>query len=313
MLIKNNPKASSKRFIEPLNVKQALVGLELEKSDDAVIKYFNFFTTQVPVAAAYFMHVIQQDELIAELYKKENLPLTDHYNIDDSIIKKMEERIDDLFTQKKDIYVEYDVKDGSPLEEMLATATALKIDLLVIGQKAYKANHNIFAKNMARKTTANALIIPEGAQRDISNILVPIDFSPNSVRALQTAISLHKQLKIPAQITCLNVYTIPSLKHFKLDAAWIQTKKTVESNIRDGFAAFLESYAGDYKNQVEVALVEKTQPGIAKYIMDYASENNCDFLCLGAKGHSNVHLLLMGSVAEEVLDVNVSIPTMIVK
>jgi nucleotide-binding universal stress UspA family protein len=313
MLTKKNPKESAKLYIEPFEIKQALVGLELEKSDNTVIQYFDFFLTQVPAAAAYFLHVIKKEELIAEMYKKEALSFSGQYDINDNMIKQMEKTIDTLFLQKKNTYVEYDVKDGNPLEEMLAAATALKIDLLVIGQKAFKANHNILAKNLARKTTANALIIPEGAKKDISNILVPIDFSPNSVRALQAAISLHKQLKIPARITCLNIYTIPSLKQFKIDAAWIQTKKTVESNIKAGFDAFLESYAGDYKNHIEVELVEKTQPGIAKYIMDYATTNKCDFLCLGAKGHSNVHLLLMGSVAEEILDINQTVPTMIIK
>lgn len=313
MSTKNNPKPSLKKFIEPLDIKQALVGLEIGNSDDQVIRYFDFFTKQIPTSAAYFIHVIQKEELISAYYKKETFPIADKPDIDETFIREMEEKINGLFSQKKNLYVEYEVKDGNPLEEILATAKSLNIDLLVIGQKSSKGNHTILAKNLARKTSATALIIPEQAPLEISNILVPIDFSENSARALQAAIGIHKQLKNPAKITCLNVYTIPSLKHFKFSSGWIQTQKTVASNIRDGFDAFLETFAGDYKNNIEIELVERTQPGIANYIMDFANSHKCDFLCLGAKGHSNVHLLLMGSVAEEILDINQSIPTMIIK
>ncbi len=312
-MLAKEKKAVSKVFIEPMEVTQALVGLGLDNSDASALRYFNFFTKKVPTTAAYFMHVVPKFNLMNAMYKKETQQLSSKVSISDSMIKRMEERINTLFLQKEKLYVEYDVKEGNPLEEMLKSSEELKIDLLVIGQKKNKPNTNILAKNLARKTSSNALVIPEDAPEDISNILVPIDFSPNSVRALQAAISLHKRLDNPAPITCLNVYSIPSLQHFKIDAGWIQTKKTVESNIRDGFEAFLASYAGDYKNQIKVDLVEKTQPGIAQYIMDYATANGNDFLCLGAKGHSNVHLLLMGSVAEELLDSNGTIPTLIVK
>lgn len=313
MIAENKKNTSTPSTIEPFKITQALVGLALDREDDSMLQYFDFFTKQIPTSAAYFIHVIQNFDLMTAMYIKDVEQVSSKYKVNEILTQQLEEQINTLITEKEKMYIEYDVIEGNPLEEMLASAADLNIDLLVIGQKKNKINHNILAKNLARKTTANALIIPEDAPRDITNILVPIDFSSNAVRALQAAISLHKQLKAPAQITCLNVYSIPSLKHFRFDAGWIQTKKTVEANIKLGFEAFLTSHAGDYKDRIEVALVEKTQPGIATYIMDYANEKGCDFLCLGAKGYSKVHLLLMGSVTEEVLDINHSIPTMIVK
>ena len=47
--------------------------------------------------------------------------------------------------------------------------------------------------------------------------------------------------------------------------------------------------------------------------MDYAYDKKADLIVMGAKGHSQVELLLMGSVTEKVLAVNESIPTLVVK
>lgn len=314
MINEDDNETSAKTKVEPLTVTQALVGLGLEESDTSTLQYFDFFTKQIPTTAAYFIHTIQKFDLMTSMYNKEVQRLSSQYVVNENLIKELEERVQTLITEKEKMYIEYDIKEGNPLEEMLACAAELKIDLLVIGQRANRVNHNILAKNLARKAPANALIIPEGAEPVISNILVPIDFSPNSVRALKAAISLHKQLPQPAQITCINVYRVPVRRNFNYDADWEETKKIVASNIEAGFNAFLASYAGEeYEQQIKIALVAKTQPGLAKFIMDYADENKVDFLCLGAKGHSKVHLLLMGSVTEELIDINKTIPTMIVK
>ena len=54
-------------------------------------------------------------------------------------------------------------------------------------------------------------------------------------------------------------------------------------------------------------------PWIPHYIKEYAEENEVDFIVMGAKGHSKVELLLLGSVTEKLLSINNSIPTLIVK
>ena len=53
--------------------------------------------------------------------------------------------------------------------------------------------------------------------------------------------------------------------------------------------------------------------GIAQYIMDYATSEEAGLIVMGAKGHSQVELLLMGSVTEKLLAINESIPTLVVK
>ena len=309
----HNQPSLTARSPKAYEVTQALVGLALDDSDEKTLRYLNFFTKQVPFTAAYFMHVRPWAAHLSEAAKKAARIKSDEYALNEVMVKKMEGEVTALLSRREDIYTEYDVREGNPLEELTQVAEQLKIDLLVIGQRIGRAPHRILAKNLIRNTASNVLVIPDKAAKNISEILVPIDFSENSGRALQHALQLQKGLSNPSRITCLYIYNIPSLKHFRLEGAWIQTKKSVESNIKDGFNAFMETYAPGFREQVQLALVEKTRPGIARYIIDYAEEHHCDFMCIGAKGHSKVHLLLMGSVTEEVMDINENLPTLVIR
>ncbi len=312
-MAQQNTPTSTESSITPMNIVQAMVGLGFDDTDSSTLRYFNFFVSQIPTTASYFLHVLPKLDLIKALYEKEVEVSSGQYALDEEIIQRIEDRVKTGFPQEENIYVEYDVKEGDPLEELLKSAEQLKIDLLVIGQSKANNKHKILAKNLARETQNKALIIPQDSPAKISHILIPVDFSENSARALKNAVSFHKQLNASVKITCLYIYRAPSVRYFKSDSVRALSQQSIEANIMDGFKAFLHSNAPEYQEKINIALVEKTQPGISHFIMNYASENGCDFLFLGAKGHSNVHRLLMGSVAEEILDTNNSIPTMIIK
>lgn len=311
--MKNTDQLIPKPPIKALAIKQALVGIEFDEADHTVLQYVNFFTQRVPVSAAYFMHVLPPVDWMTAMMERESVSFEDHYAVSEEVINYMEKQVKANISERENLYVEYDVKTGNPLSEILKSAEELKIDLLIVGQSNTKTSHNILGKNLARKTQANALIVPEGARTSIRNILVPIDFSENAGRALEAAVSLSKSLEEKPKITCLYVYRIPSLKHFKADAPWIQTVSTVEDNIRKAFEDFIFEYTPEYQGKIEFELLEKTTESIASNIKAYTKEAEVDFLILGAKGHSKVHLLFLGSVTEELLDINEDIPAMIIR
>jgi nucleotide-binding universal stress UspA family protein len=55
------------------------------------------------------------------------------------------------------------------------------------------------------------------------------------------------------------------------------------------------------------------KPGIGSYIMDTVTDAGADLVVMGAKGHSHVERLLMGSVTEKVLALTTQIPVLVVK
>lgn len=294
-------------------VNQAFVGLGLSKTDESTLRYFDFFSKQFDIPAAYFLHVLPAFNLLNAMFEKDTQALIGDYSLNEDMLKRIEAEVKKNFPSREEMYVEYEVKEGKPLALMLEKAKEIDVDLLVIGQEKDKTEHRIQAKRIAQKADRNVLVVPEGAATKLSTILVPVDFSENSARALQTAIDIQKKLKVPARIICLNVFTIPSITHFRIDRPWIQFKHIVEENIRDAFEEFLQKHIPNDRDRVDVELVERETPGTARAIMNYANESGIDFMVIGAKGRSKLHLLLMGSVTETVLNFNENFPTLVIK
>jgi nucleotide-binding universal stress UspA family protein len=306
-------KQMSTQQTTPFEVKQAMVAIEMGPTDEPLLDYLDFFTSTVPTSAAYFVHVLERIDAFDNLLERETMRKAPEYEIDDSIVKKMETRIKSLFDQHENLYVEFDVQEGDPLEELLKDAKDVNADLLVIGQRTDTEYHGILSKNLVRKVNGNALIVPDQAKPQLKTILVPIDFSKNSVRALHTALSIRLQMGEDVRIICMNVYETPNLSVYKTSRTIEQLSEMIEADHREGFNNFIDHYAPDAKGVVEQVLVRKDLPGIANYIMDYAENEGVDLVVMGAKGHSNVDLLLMGSVTEKLMTLNESIPALIVK
>lgn len=304
---------NAQKTLEPFEISQALIALELGETDQSILKYFNFLSRQVPVSSAYFMHVLPYFEDQTSVFTDEKNSISGDFKLNEKIISDLEKKVKKSVAKEKEIFVEYELKEGDPLEELLSTANSLKADLVVIGQSKKKKDHGILAKNLARKTNGNALVVPEEAKAAIHSILVPIDFSQNSIRSLQTAVRLKKRLKKPVELVCLNIYSLPNMSFYETARPLKKFKSMIEGNIRDAFEVFLSTYIPDDKNEVSIALYEKTFPGTARYIMEYAKANKNDLVVMGAKGHTKVELLLMGSVTESFLHLNNTIPTLIVK
>lgn len=299
-----------KSGMKPFEVKQAMVALGLEASDDYILDYVEFFARRIPTSAAYFLHVLPKFDLFNAIYEKETQSLVSNYELNEDVIAQMRNKIKDRVSNLR---FGFDVREGDPLEQLLKSGDELNIDLAVIGQKSGVSHHGILAKNLARKVKCNALVIPDQAEPRISTILVPVDFSLNSIKAVQTALAIKERLGKETRIVCLNVYEMPNLSMYRVDRTKKKFKKLVEADRKDSFLDFIKTHVPESVDDVEVAVVEKDMQGVARRILDYAGENEVDFVVMGAKGHSKVELLLLGSVTEKMLSINEKIPTLIVK
>ncbi|MBK7873046.1 MAG: universal stress protein [Saprospiraceae bacterium] len=312
--------SDSTTAIVPLQVKQAVVALELGDSDEKLLDYLDFFARQVPIASAEFLHVLPKFDLFNSLFGKEGEGMVSNYELNEETIREMKietkarlEKRNILPSGRQMEKVEYDVREGNPLEELLKEVIETKADLVVIGQKNARGQHGILARNLARKTSSNALIVPEAARKSLRKILVPIDFSASSIKGLQMALAINQELKEPADIICVNVYEMPNIAAVYIRKTTDELKKMVEQDRTEAFRAFLRTYGGPEHHLVKTVLIENKVGDIGTYLMDYALETNANLLIMGAKGHSKVELLLLGSVTERLLSENDLIPTLIVK
>lgn len=296
----------------PFTITQALIGLESSPSDNSLISYVDFFTKTFPTTSAFFIHVEPELSHFSELFY-EKYPELDLELLEVESAKVLENRVEKFFTGSEKLKVETDIRVGNTLEVLLTKAKKIKADLMIIGQKEGDKHHGILAKKITRETTANALIIPEKSKSKIETILVPIDFSENSARALQTALGIKKQLGDSVQLMALNVFQMPNLSSYKLTRSPSKLKSYIEENVKEAFGKFLDKYVPAEKGEIEIQLLSKESPKMAGHIYSFASKHEVDFIVMGAKGHSRLERLLMGSVTEKMLSLNKTFPTMVVK
>ena len=299
--------------IAPFKINEALVGLGLGDTDDIVLKYLGYLTGHITMKVARFVHVIPAIYLFDRKDGVESYQF-EKYELDQEVADDLASKISTFIAKKNNVKVEFDVRDGNPLDELMQSAEVSAADLVVIGKSTKRDHHGILAKNFARKVTSNALVIPDKAKMALRKILVPVDFSPNSIEALRSAVAVSKCYEKPPAITALNVYELPIFQTYLVRKSLSEMRKILMEDRKAAFKSFLDTYIPpEDRKRITTDIIEQTHPGVGNFIMDYAQANKTDMIVMGAKGHSKVGLLLMGSVTEKILGVTKRIPVLVVK
>jgi universal stress protein A len=129
----------------------------------------------------------------------------------------------------------------------------------------------------------------------IQKILAPVDFSPASRKALETAIELAvatgATLKI---VTAIEVLSYRGIEYESIMSPEAHNQQRSEANVKITEWADIARAAGA---TCESAVID----GDARYaILEHEKDTDVDLIIIGAKGHSRVHNLLLGSVVNEV-------------
>jgi nucleotide-binding universal stress UspA family protein len=131
---------------------------------------------------------------------------------------------------------------------------------------------------------------------DIREILVPIDFTETSERALDYAVDLAKRLG--ANVTVMHAYELP-IYGFPDGAlvASVDVATRISQASQEGLDAALEKRQG---SGVALRAILRDGPP-AEEIATVALEQKADLVVLGTHGRRGLRRAIMGSVAEEVV------------
>jgi nucleotide-binding universal stress UspA family protein len=299
--------------MKSFSIKKVMVALETSSPDRSVLQFLNNWAEQVPIQQLLFVHVVPTQETLPPGFEKELQEEWEGMTFDEEKVRTLEKELEGYFPAREELYLRFALREGDPLEQLLLEIDQEKPDLVLIGQRM-EGRHEILARNLVRKSPCHVLVIPERfSHHPMSSILVPVDFSPHSVTALQTALRLGECFLDPPDMTALHVYSMPDFSVYRVSRSPSEYKEMMEKTRQEAFSAFLTQHAGEYSGKLKFALMEKEMPGIAHYIMEKAEELQSHLLVMGAKGHSKVELLLLGSVTEKVLSLNKDIPVLVIK
>jgi len=140
-------------------------------------------------------------------------------------------------------------------------------------------------------------------------ILVPVDASPASLRALKFAIALPKGQE-PVSLLVLNVQNLSTLNFTEgagiMPLSWIeQEEERASREVLQEPKSICEQAGIPYSARTE-------RGGIAETIALVAREEHADQIIMGTRGLGGVRGLLLGSVATQVLHL-VDVPVTFVK
>lgn len=144
-------------------------------------------------------------------------------------------------------------------------------------------------------------------------ILIPVDGSPNALRALKYTVELASDLRSKVELVVINVHEDLSMVQVEgfLDYYYLDYK-TIEEMSLEASRHQLESAQKVLSDcKLKHSYIVERGP-VADTIVNVATKEHFDLIVMGSKGRSTLVDLLLGSVAQSVM-VHAKPPVLLVK
>lgn len=207
------------------------------------------------------------------------------------------------------------VADNTPVRAILAEARAFRADVIVVGWRGYGPARGLLKGSVSRgvvRGAACAVLVVRRAPARINSIVLAVDGSPNARRAVKLVTRL-----VPARVTLVHAADLlapgsrgPAVSGIR--GAIAQGLKEINAERVDAATKLLAAAA----EELEAAgwrtrtVLREGEP--LREVLETVRSANAQVVVVGARGTSGVRQLLLGSVAEGVLNRS-PVPTLLVR
>jgi len=281
------------------NYKRLLVGLDLSSLDKSVIKYTEFLAKKVKAKKIYFFHIVK------DLHPNSWKFLANGKTLDEKLLAKVQERVEQNFADLDRFEVSYRVVEGSPAKQLIHWAELKQVDLMILGLKPFNRNKGIIPRQVARNATCSIMLVPENSPMKCSKIVVPIDFSEYSKGAFKMGLSI-AQSESSGTLFPYHLYNLTAFS--ALEMTYVTPEPMVKS-------AAVKSY-NDFIDEFELEgphFQMNTESSGAVQAIEFAWTKKADMIVVGSQGKSGLKRLFLGSFAENMILEDQSIPLLIWK
>lgn len=290
---------------------RSLVALDLSLMDKKLLEYVASMTGILETQKVYFVHIIPDLNVPKNIDAEFHKLFAPEYPVDEKIRDKIALDVEGAFGQLKGIELSVEVREGSPYDKLIHWTDVKDIDLLIVGKKQVSEGSGITVKRVARNTECNVLFVPEKATNEIDRILVPVDFSDNSAKALRAAVDICESLP-GTKVTCLYVVDLPIDDYYSRSLQNVGYKAVLMDAAQQAYDKFIEENNFDL-DLIEPVFVENYFQNTAQHIHEYATKHPCELIIVGAQGHTAFQNFLYGSVTERLVEKITETPLMIVR
>lgn len=284
------------------NIKKVLVGLDLSPMDKILIRKTKELVEMMEIEMVYFVHVAENLALPEEVTKA-------YPDLMAPLDEAIEKEIADVILHAgypEGFKFEVEAKEGHPMETVLRWSKVKDVDCIFMGRKNELEGSGSLAKGIAQKSPCSVLLLTESKEHDIINkIAVPIDFSPYSLLSLEFA---QQMANDPSEIECFHLYDVP-IGYSKTGKSHEEFAEIMLKNARKDFQDFIR------KNHLPLFNCKfiLNENGKAKTLLKAAKDEAADFIIIGSRGRTDSAALLLGSIAERLININNEIPMLVLK
>ena len=293
-----------------MNFSKMVVALDRSPLDEKLIQYSHFIAKHFGVTSACFLHIVPYftppNSINHDLEKilKKDLFVTEIQQ------RELTNKIKAIFSDLNDVNVYLRILEGKPQRTLLTAIQEASPDLLVLGKKEERGGSGIIAQRVARKAKSAIWMVTEKANTNIQNILVPLDFSFYSLRALKTALHLKQELG-GVKITVLYLIEVP-ITDYKVNKHQHEKARQLKISTEESYHQFLHQHQLA-KTDFEFKMIVNGDPNFAQYIQQIAAKKNSDLIVISAKGDAGLDPFVLGSPTEKLITFKDKPPILVIR
>lgn len=193
------------------------------------------------------------------------------------------------------------VLHGHPVNTLCAQADALGASLMVAGARGSNPLHHLLigttAERLLRKIAVPLLLVRHPPRQNYQRVLLPLDFSPWSARAIDLA----RRVAPEARLVLMHSYAIPHEEKLRFAGVDDDTLDHYRQRARQDGREHLEALIAQSGLAPQAYQLRLTEGQAAQKILAEAKEGNCDLIVIGKHGRQAAEELLLGSVTNHVI------------
>ncbi|HKK39959.1 MAG TPA: universal stress protein [Cryomorphaceae bacterium] len=283
---------------------RALVFLDLSEMDLTLMRQIAQLNRTFEIDKLYIAHYIELQEFTGDL--KVHFPNLER-PIEDILNEELTERAQESGLDPDKIEVVL-FQDGSKTN-MMSYINQSDVDFCILGKKIVHQGTGIFSGRMARLLHKPILFTTETSRLQLEHILVAIDFSSFSKKALNFALPLLTNSQ--QKLTAYHVFRLPGA-YFPFVGGG--GRNLQDKQAEDKLKRLRKFIAGAKKaDEIELVVEHAGEKTLGRTIYDYARSHFTDLIVVGVKGTTDKDELLIGSVAEQLIAVDKDLPVLLVK
>lgn len=281
-----------------------LVFMDFSEMDEIILKQLVEIDANWNIGKICLTHYIELQELTDDFSSQ--FPELD---------KPLEEILEDELTEKAEIAgldkdrVSIKIHNKGGKDELMAWVNNGKYHFCILGKKVIQPGSGVFASKVARFIDKSILFTTETSRPKFERILLTVDFSSYSKKAVKFINELipHES----AEFKLFHAFQVPSI-YFPFVKKYseklvLEERKKAEKALDQ----FRHKYTRVSKENAQLQYVG--EDSVDKIIYNYARTQHTELMVMGVKGKADEEDLLIGSVAEKLIQSDKQIPVLLVQ